>query len=134
MGRFRTLYLPFALVFLSGTVVGGFSYHLYTQSNVKADTRSGPEDFRRRYVEEMRTRLSLDAEQIKKLNGILDETRVQYRAFNERHKDELKIIQDGQVARVNTILSAAQQAEYVKLREERERRRKERDQKGAASK
>ena len=125
--KFRTVYIPFVLVFLSGALVGGFAHRLYMMNTVKADNRSGPEEYRRRYVEEMQTRLALTQDQLSKLNKILDGTREKFRVLREQHRPEMKVIQDEQVMQVNAILSESQRPEYAKLREERERKRQERE-------
>ncbi len=114
------------LVFLSGALVGGFGHRLYTQGTVSASSTAGrsPEEYRKRYIGEMRSRLMLDDGQVAKLNEILDSTRLQYKKFNEAHKIELSGIQNDQVARVKAILSDSQRLEYEKMRAEREKNRK----------
>ena len=64
-----------ALVFVSGVAVGGFSHWLYASNSVSATVRRpSPEEYRRKYVAEMETRLKLDEEQVKQLQTILDQT------------------------------------------------------------
>ena len=75
------------------------------------------------YLDEMSKRLSLSQPQKEKLNEILDDTRAKYREVRERHKPEMKAIQDEQVEKVNAMLSEAQRAEYAKMRAEREAKR-----------
>jgi Spy/CpxP family protein refolding chaperone len=113
------------LVFLSGVLVGGFGYRLYVGSSVNASAHPSPEDFKRRYMAEMQSRLKLNPDQMNQLSGILDVTRDQYRAFREKHKPEMQAIQDDQVRRINSILTMEQRAEYDKMRQEREKRRRE---------
>jgi len=116
------LYL--ALVFLSGILVGSFGLRLYTLSSVNANVNPrNPEEFRRRYVAELRNRLKLTDEQVNKLQPILDQTRRRNREFHEKYKPELKAIQDEQVSQIRGILTGAQQADYTKLLDERERER-----------
>lgn len=111
----------FSLVFLGGAVVGGFGYRLYS-SSVKAE--SGPKEFRQKYMDEMKGRLSLKPEQASKIEVILDETRAKYREIYQRNKPEMDAIQADQTRRIHEVLSPGQQTEFVKLREEREQRRK----------
>jgi hypothetical protein len=125
--KLRTIYLPFFLVFLSGAVAGGLGHRLYTLNTVKADAPPGSEESRRRYLEDMKTRLKLSPDQLSKLSAILDETREKVKAVREQDKPEMKAIREAHAARVNAILSDQQRAEYAKLREERERRRMERE-------
>jgi len=86
-----------------------------------------PEDYRKKYLEEMKTRLQLQPEQSQKLNAILDQTRTLFKAEKERGKAAMKTIHDGQVEQVKSILSDTQQAEYRKFQEERDAKMKEMD-------
>lgn len=124
-GSFKVaLYL--LLVFASGIAVGAFSQHLYTARGVSARTSRphGPEEYRKRYLGEMRTRLKLDAEQTAKLNTILDQTRSRFDEIRERSRPEMDAIQKDQINQINHILNENQRAEYEKLRQERETHRK----------
>ncbi len=111
------------LVFVSGVVVGVLGHRLYTASSVIATRQNPrtPEEYRQKYLAEMRTRLKLDEAQVKQLNTILDNTRDQFRDFREKHKSEFKAIQDGQVAKINALLNDTQRAEYERMRQERDR-------------
>lgn len=111
------------LVFLSGAVVGVLGHRLYTATSVIATrpTSRTPDEYRQKYLAEMRTRLKLDDSQVQQLNAILDNTRDQFRDFRERHKTELKSIQDDQVAKINALLTEAQRSQYERMRAERER-------------
>jgi hypothetical protein len=77
----------------------------------------------------MQSRLHLDAGQISQLNAILDATRDRFREVRDRFRPEMKQIQDEQVSKIRGILNQDQQAEYEKLRVEREKRREEKDKK-----
>jgi len=115
-------------VFLSGIVVGGFGQRLYMARSVGATGRMprNPEEFRKAYVDDMRSRLRLDEPQLARLHTILDETRESYKAFKEQHKPEMKAIHDTQVAKINAILNDSQRAEYGRFRAEREKLMQER--------
>ena len=80
-----------------------------------------PDGQRNRYVDELRTLLKLSAEQVAELNEILDVTRQQYRTFREKHKPEMKAIQDEQVEKIRAILDAGQKATYQQRQQERSR-------------
>ncbi|MFN3324908.1 MAG: hypothetical protein ACK5AZ_15530 [Bryobacteraceae bacterium] len=117
------LYLT--IVFASGVLVGGFGHRLYSVASVDASTApTTPEEYRQRYVDEMRSRLHLDEEQVQSLHVILDETRVRFHEVKERYRPEMKEIQDDQVRQIKSILSEEQRLEYDNMREERERRTK----------
>jgi hypothetical protein len=114
-----------ALVFLSGAVAGGVGVRLYTLNSVNASAPKTPEEFRKQYVAEMRSRLKLTDQQVSQLQPILDETRQRYRDLHEKNRPALKAIQDEQVAKVRAILTVAQQGDYEKMREEREKLKKQ---------
>jgi hypothetical protein len=126
-----SLALSLLLVFASGIAAGFFGRGYYESTTVKAATvrPRTPEDYRKAYVEEMSKRLALSQTQKVKLDEILDETRAKYREVRERHRPEMKAIQDEQVDKVNGMLTEPQRAEYAKMRAEREAKRKA-DEKG----
>jgi hypothetical protein len=122
-----TVALYAVLTFASGLVVGVAGYRLYTASNVRAKVEPrSPEDFRKKYVEEMRSRLKLSDKQVTDLNAVLDATRERFRQLREKERPEVKAIQDEQLERIRALLSAEQLAEYEKMRAERDRKMRER--------
>jgi hypothetical protein len=123
-----------SLVFLSGAVVGGFAHRLYTMNPVLASPASPkPDDYRRKYLDEIGRRISLSAEQLAQVNAILDSTRARYNEVRVKWdkeaklkaKPELKAIHEDQVHKIKGILSETQQAEYDKFRIDREKRRQQ---------
>ena len=116
------LYL--ALLFLSGVAVGVFGHRLYTLNSVNAsvDPRN-PEEFRRRYIAEMRSKLKLTDDQVARLGPILDETRQRHRELMDKHRPEFKAMQDEQVQKIRGILTDSQQAGYTAMLAEREKQR-----------
>jgi hypothetical protein len=113
----------FVLVFAAGGVVGALSTRVYTATTVSAKSgRRNPEEFRRRYVEEMRTRLKLDGGQVQQLNGILDQTRDKFQSAHDRMEPEMKSIRSEQTERINSMLNEQQKLEFQKMREERDKR------------
>src|SRR5690348_9684327 len=116
------LYL--VLLFLGGLGVGAPGLRLYTR-RAAGDNVRHPEEFRRRYVAELRARLKLTDDQVSRLGPILDETRQQHRELVDKHRPEFKAIQEEQVRKIRAILTEAQQPEYTKLLEEREKRRQQ---------
>jgi hypothetical protein len=114
------------LIFLSGALVGGFGYRLYMARTVVATsgpTHRSPEEYRRRYLNEMQTRLNLNGDQLQQLDTILDETRARYRDLFDRYRPEMKVIESQQINEINAILDETQRAEYATMRKEREHRR-----------
>ncbi|MDX2154527.1 MAG: hypothetical protein SFV54_27545 [Bryobacteraceae bacterium] len=109
----RAVGLYVALVFASGVLVGVVGQKVYNETSVRANTRPRPEEFRKRHMEEMQSRLQLSAEQVTQLEKIMDETGSRFKALRENHTE-----------RVNAMLSESQRAEYQKLMKEREERKK----------
>jgi len=118
-----TTILYLAILFLSGVAVGAFGLKLYTLNSVRAGGRPSAEEFKGRYIAEMRARLNLTDDQVNKLGPILDETRNQFRELHEKHKPELKAIQDQQTQRIRALLNDSQQAEYSRFLDQREKQR-----------
>jgi hypothetical protein len=120
-------------VFASGICVGAFGYHSYTVKTVAATTgtqppKRTPEEWRKIYVEELRSRLQLDGKQITDLNTILDDTRSQFHALKNRQKQEAdqlrEQIRSDQTNKVRAMLKPEQRDEYEKFRDERDRKMK----------
>lgn len=119
-----TTALYLVLLFLSGVAVGAFGLRLYNLHSVHANgPRPNSEEFRRRYIADLSSRLKLTDDQVSKLGPILDETGKQIRELREKHRPELKAIQDEQTQKIRAILDPSQQAEFSKFQEEREKER-----------
>jgi len=119
-----TVALYMALVFACGGVVGAFAYRLYTVSGVSANVgQRNPEEFRKRYMADMKARLQLNDDQAAKLSVIMDETRARFRDVREKFEPEMQKIREDQRQRISELLSPSQQAEWQKIMEERQRRR-----------
>ena len=128
--RFSAL-LSLLLVFLSGMLVGGFTYRFYNVS-VAAAPNSGkkldPEEARKHIVADMRDRLKLDARQVEQLQQIFDQTRDQFHQFHDKMNAEGQAIHNGQIEKIKAILSADQLPVYDQWRAERDRERQQRRQ------
>lgn len=125
--------LSMLAVFSSGILVGAIGHRLYAVRTVIADRdkppgRPSPEEFRRRYVEEMKTRLQLDQTQLAQLNRILDDTREKFRAMKERQRPQADQIKEEQRSNIRAMLNASQRPEYEKMLEEREKRHRQHQQ------
>ena len=109
------------LVFVSGAMVGGFANRLYMMKTVNAAQAAPPRnhaELRRRYVQEMRTRLKLTDPQTADLQKILDGTD---QHFRELHKT----IETEHRQKVFAILTDSQKTEYTRMLEERDRHRRQ---------
>ena len=119
-----TVALYMALVFACGGVVGAFAHRLYTVSGVSANvSQRNPEEFRKRYMADMKARLQLTDDQAAKLGAIMDDTRAQFRDVRKKIEPEMEKIRDDQRQKISELLSPSQQAEWQKIVEERQRRR-----------
>lgn len=115
-----TVALYVALIFISGIVLGSFGYRLYTVSEVSANAPRNPEEFRKRFLSEMNSRLHLTADQEKQLIEVLDDTRARFRATRDSIEPELTRLREEQHRKILGILSEDQQAEYERMRKERD--------------
>jgi hypothetical protein len=113
------------LVFASGAVLGAFSLRLYTVSTVSAKSTRNPEEWRRRTITEMQTRLKLTDPQVSQLNVIFDETRAQVEETRHQMRPAFQAIHEQQTEKIRAMLSPDQQAEFEKMRLEREQRQKQ---------
>jgi septal ring factor EnvC (AmiA/AmiB activator) len=127
MRRYLTVPLYVLMVFLSGVLVGSVGHRLLVAKPVNAGPRPKPEDFRRNYIERMRTRLHLSDDQLAQLKDALQKTDQRMADFDQRFKAERKALWDEHVQRINAFLDDQQRAEYQKLRQEHEQQRKARD-------
>lgn len=118
------LYL--VLVFLSGALVGGFTYRLYSVNSVTAtaNRRTDPDEWRKRYMDEFRSYVHIDADQEAQINQILDDTRAEFKQIRSREKKEYQSSQDQNIAKIFSLLRPDQRPLYAKLRAIREARRK----------
>jgi hypothetical protein len=113
-------------VFLGGAAAGATAYHVYQAQEVSAvSPRPSPEEFKKKYVEEMRTRLNLDEEQVRNLRDIMEATRARFTAVKAKHKPELEAIQAQHVNEIRLMLNPGQRQEYEKMRQEREERKRQ---------
>ncbi len=116
-----TVYL--VVLFLSGVLLGSVAYGLYNARSVNAALKSNPctaDAVRRRYIDEMKTRLKLRDSQVEKLSAILEDTHHRFKALREKYKPEVKALQEEQAASIRSILDDTQRVEYEKVRAERE--------------
>ena len=138
--------LSLLLVFLSGGVLGAFTYRLYSISPVQSGKDVGfppkkqsPEEFRKRYVSDLTSAVKLDGGQITALNRVLDQTRDEadklndkikrdHDAVNEKWHPDREAIHNHQVESVNGLLRRDQLPLYAAFRAERERLHRLRDQ------
>jgi hypothetical protein len=115
----------FALVFASGAILGVFGQRLYTATTVNANATKNPQEFRKRVIAEMQSRLKLDDKQVVRLNAIMDETRAQFEETRQKNRPTYDAIQEEQTRKVRSMLTPNQLGEYEKMHRQREERRKQ---------
>jgi uncharacterized membrane protein len=113
------------LVFLSGVLAGALGYSLYSAKTVTATVqpKPKPEEWRRRMVDEMRTRLKLTDDQVLKLQAAFDGTRQSFAEHDQRTKAERKAIIEEQHETIRAFLNPDQRNEYELFLAERAKRR-----------
>lgn len=112
------------LVFSSGAVLGAFVHRAFDASSVSAEAPRNPDEFRKRYLAEMKSRVKVTDEQLKDLVVVLDETRANFRKTRESIEPEMARIRNEQHERIVALLTPNQAVEYEKMRKEREARMK----------
>jgi hypothetical protein len=128
-----TVALYMALVFACGGVVGAFAHRLYTVSGVSANVgQRNPEEYRKRFMAELKSRLHLNDDQAAKLDAVMDDTRMRVRAARSTIEPELQKIRDDQKQRISELLSPDQQSEWQKILDERQRKRESKKNHGPA--
>jgi hypothetical protein len=119
----RATVLYSLLLFASGGVLGAITHRLYTVASVSATvTPPRPDEWRKKYIAEMQSRLKLSSEQMLKLTIYLDETRSRVREAQAKAKPEIEQIKREQREKIKTMLDAGQKTEYEKLIQERDLR------------
>jgi hypothetical protein len=131
--------LSLLLVFLSGGVLGAFTYRLYSISPVHSGKDAGapkkPEELRKRYVSDLASAVKLDSQQIAAVNAVMDQTHDEFDKLNERIKadrdalnekwrPDREAIHSHQVERITGLLRPDQLPLYESFRTERDRLRK----------
>jgi Spy/CpxP family protein refolding chaperone len=118
-----TFYL--AIVFVCGLAVGAFGFRFYELRAVSANapTVRPPEEWKKRHLKDLDSRLHLTPEQRSRISAVLDETHAEMRVFLDKTRPEMDRIQNDQYAKVKAVLTPAQAAEYDRLHAEREHRR-----------
>jgi hypothetical protein len=113
------------LVFMSGAVVGGMGYRIYNPPSARSiGPRRGTEEFRRQYLDEMRTRIGLSPDQMDKLKVILNRTDERYSDARAQHDEMVRQLREDHHAGVRAMLTPEQLPKYEQLRAEREQRAK----------
>jgi hypothetical protein len=124
------------LLFSTGVGVGALAHRYLVAGNVV----NASDVMRKRYVDEMESRLSLTRTQVNQLQSILDDTKNKYKAVRDAYRPAMLEVKGEQIRRVRSILTARQVPIYEQLladrekqSQEQEEREKKREQQESAS-
>ncbi len=114
------------LVFASGILVGVVSHRLYmtTTASAKEPAPKSMQEFKRRYLADLRQKVHATDAQIAQVDQILDETK---RKFDDLHAQEKPLrdkIQQDQLTEIRALLDDQQRAAFNQWHEERVRSQK----------
>ena len=110
------------LVFASGILVGIVSHRLYMTATASANVAPAPrsmQEFKRRYLADMRQKVHATDAQIAEVDRILDDTK---RRFDELHAQEKPLrdkIQQDQLSEIRALLDDQQRDAFNRWHEER---------------
>lgn len=114
------LYL--VLVFASGILVGLVSYRLYATNTASANNSPrSMSEFRKRYLDGMRTKVGASEAQIQAITRTLDETKQKFDELAAREQPLHDKIQQEHVDEIRALLNDQQKIAYDNWRAERER-------------
>jgi len=118
------LYL--ALVFASGILVGAVSHRLYETKTVNASAAPRTmEEFRRRYLAEMRARVGANDAQIASVTRILDDTKRKFDDLHAQEKRQKDTIAQQQHDAIAEVLTPKQKIAFDNWRAERAKQAEE---------
>jgi hypothetical protein len=109
------------LVFASGIMVGLVSYRLYAANTASANSPRSMSEFRKRYLDGMRTKVGVSEAQIVAITRTLDETKRKYDALAAEEQPLHDKIQQDHINEVKALLTDPQKIAYDNWRAERER-------------
>ena len=123
------LYL--VLVFASGILVGVVSTRLYAVKASVLPASAAPrtmEEFRKRYMDEMRQKVGVNETQVAAVAKILDGTKKKFDDIRRQERPMRDQIQQEQVDEIRAVLTEAQRPAYEAWRAERQKSQQNRQQ------
>jgi hypothetical protein len=121
------LYLFF--VFASGILVGIVSYRLYSTNTASANNSPrSMSEFRKRYLDGMRTKVGVSEAQIVAITKTLDDTKRKYDALAAQEQPLHDKIQQDHIDEIKGLLNDQQKIAYDNWRAERERAKQQANQ------
>lgn len=115
-----TIAVYLILVFASGILVGVVSHRLYATTSASAST-ANPSlgEFRRRYLEGMRTQVGASEDQLRSVNAILEDTRRKLDELALKEKPMHDEIRMEHIEQIRALLNDQQRIAYDKWRADR---------------
>lgn len=107
------------LVFASGILVGVVSHSLYATTTTAS--ANSVNEFRKRYLEGMRTVVGANEQQIAEVTKILDDTKRMFDELAAREQPLHQQIQEEHIQKIRAILTDKQRVAYDNWRAERNR-------------
>lgn len=117
------------LVFASGILVGIVSNRLYATSTASANSPRNMSEFRKRYLDGMRTRVGASEAQIAAITKQLDETKRKYDELAKHEQPLHDKIQQEHIDDIKSLLTPQQVIAYDNWRAERARAKQQQQQK-----
>ena len=115
------------LVFASGVTVGLVSFRLYAANTASANNSPrSMSEFRKRYLDGMRTKVGASEGQIVAITKTLDDTKRKYDALAAEEQPLHDKIQQDHINEIRALLNDQQKVAYDNWRAERERAKKSR--------
>ena len=126
-----TIALYLVLVFASGVLVGVVSHRLYATTST-ASANNSPQtvnEFRRRYLDGMRTQVGATEAQLAEISKILDDTKQKVNELAAAEKPLHDKIQQDHIDQIKELLNPQQRIAYENWRAARERAKRQAEQK-----
>jgi hypothetical protein len=122
-----TIAFYLVLVFASGILVGVESHRLYaTTSTARANNSpQNMSEFRRRYLDGMKTKVGVSDTQLTQINNILEDTKNKVNELAALEKPLHDRIQQEHIDQIKDLLTPQQKLAYDNWRAERERAKRE---------
>ena len=122
-----TIAFYLVLVFASGILVGVESHRLYATTSI-ARANNSPQnmsEFRRRYLEGMKTQVGVSDAQLTQINNILEDTKNKVNELAALEKPLHDRIQQEHIDQIKDLLTPQQKIAYDNWRAARERAKRE---------
>jgi hypothetical protein len=127
--------LSLALVFVSGALVGVLAHRAYivraASTNPPVSARKpNPQDWRKHFLGDMRTKVKLDDGQMAQVNAVFDWVDVQIPQLNAKQESERKTLNNAIQEKITAILRPDQIPLYAQFRADRDKDRERRKMQG----